>query len=141
MTERIAVDEARRESLGIEQFDDVERDVLFAIAGVGDRGDPRHGAHFDELAEAMQRWYDDNRITPESVEDVCLRLADTDYVECVGTGAFRATTDGLELAEAYLMRLGSLWGDVKPWSSGDKVVVERRQVAEDYSEHIPEGSP
>lgn len=135
--DRVSVDDARRDGPPrFEGLSAVERDVLVAIAGVGDRGDPRIGAHFDELAGAMERWYDDRRIATASVEEVCLDLTERELAECVGTGAFRVTPDGRGLVEAYLGNVGRLWDDTVPWTDGSKLVIETRQVGDDVTDRV-----
>lgn len=135
----ISAPEAQHKSTGYTDLAALHRDILIILASAGQRGDPRNGAHFDEVTEELQKLYDDSRIAPESVEDELLSIDERyDYIECVGTGAFRVTIDGLEYIEGYLQRMGRYWEETNPWDDGSKLTIERKQVGKDYTEVVDE---
>lgn len=138
MTDKIDIHDAAKDAPLLKQLTAVERDVLLATVNINQRGNPTEAVHFDEVTETMSRFYDRRNIIPESVESVMLDLDEYGYLECVGTGAFKPTTDALEAGDALLMELWALWATVKPWEDGTKVVVDRQQVGVDATEAVDE---
>lgn len=122
------VHDARAAFPGVEQLGATEPDVLLLTAAVSQRGDPRKGAAFDELCEAVERWYDHRDISPRSIHDVLVELVTEDYLR-VDDGRHYIKTDALEQLEAHLLRVGDRWGHTHPWEDGMKVVVRQEQVA------------
>lgn len=122
---------AQHRSIGFTQLSGLHRDIVILVTAIGDRG----GVHLDQITDELRAWYDDERISPGSVEDELLSIESRyGFIECVGTGAFRVTIDGREFAEAYLSRVGDLWRHTNPWDNGMKLTIKHEQVGADLSD-------
>lgn len=134
MDETHSAPTAQHRSTGFTELAAVHRDLVVITAGLSECGDPREGVHYTAVAEELRAWYDDSRISDGSVYDELRDIASRyDYLDTEDGGQFRITIDGIDAAEAHLLRVGSAWEDVNPWDDGTKVTIEKRQVAADYT--------
>ncbi|NHN49326.1 hypothetical protein G9464_17275 [Halostella sp. JP-L12] len=116
------------DSFATPSADAIYPDVLFAIAPANTSG---RGASIEDIHRRFRKCYGRDVDLTAIVEAVDNGIEEG-YITVEKHG-YQLTIDGLECSESHLRWLGHQWDDVAPWEDGDKVVVERRQVASDIT--------